>query len=170
MPKCRWVAPAGRRLAGVSRASVRPFVKPRPDYTCSNDTPALQPPATTAPVRAVPCWQDTTLMLRGGAMRVRLRIESVLLQAGTRMRVYVHEKRVRRPASMECSVMPLCCLVHSSRLTPSGHPKLLPPRVRDCIRRCRAPIASSHGVSVLRPCVSTASARISSACQALCTV
>ena len=54
-----------RRLAGVSRASVRSFVKPRPDYTClllacSNDTPALQPPATTAPVRAVPCWQDTT--------------------------------------------------------------------------------------------------------------
>ncbi len=90
MPKCQWVAPAGRRLAGVSRASVRSFVKPRPDYTCSNDTPALQPPATTAPVRAVPCWQDTTLVLRGGAMRVRLRIENVLLQAGTRMRVYVH--------------------------------------------------------------------------------
>ena len=90
MPKCQWVAPAGRRLAGVSRASVRSFVKPRPDYTCSNDTPALQPPATTAPVRAVPCWQDTTLVLRGSAMRVRLRIESVLLQAGTRMRVYVH--------------------------------------------------------------------------------
>ena len=79
-----------RRLAGVSRASVRSFVKPRPDNTCSNDTPALQPPATTAPVRAVPCWQDTTLVLRGGAMRVRLRIENVLLQAGTRMRVYVH--------------------------------------------------------------------------------
>ena len=90
MPKCQWVAPAGRRLAGVSRASVRSFVKPRPDYTCSNDTPALQPPATTAPVRAVPCWQDTTLVLRGGAMRVRLRNENVLLQAGTRMRVYVH--------------------------------------------------------------------------------
>jgi len=90
MPKCRRVAPAGDRLAGVSPASVRSFVKPCPDYTCSNDTPALQPPATTAPVRAVPCWQDTTLVLRGGAMRVRLRIENVLLQAGTRMRVYVH--------------------------------------------------------------------------------
>ena len=79
-----------RRLAGISRTSVRSFVKPRPDNTCSNDTPALQPPATTAPVRAVPCWQDTTIVLRGGAMRVRLRIENVLLQAGTRMRVYVH--------------------------------------------------------------------------------
>ena len=65
--QCRWVAPAGRRLAGVSRASVRSFVKYRPDYTCSNDTPALQPPATTAPVRAVPCWQDTTLVLREAA-------------------------------------------------------------------------------------------------------
>ena len=97
MPKCQWVAPAGRRLAGVSRASVRSFVKPRPDYTCSNDTPALQPPATTAPVRAVPCWQDTMLVLRGGAMRVRLRIENVLLQAGTRMRVYVHGATTRRP-------------------------------------------------------------------------
>ena len=72
MPKCQWVAPAGRRLAGVSRASVRSFVKPRPDYTCSNDTPALQPPATTAPVRAVPCWQDTTLVSRGGQGATRL--------------------------------------------------------------------------------------------------
>ena len=30
------------------------------------------------------------LVLRGGAMRVRLRIENVLLQAGMRVRAYVH--------------------------------------------------------------------------------
>ena len=42
MPKCRRVAPAGRRLAGVSPASVRSFAKPRPDYASSNHTPALR--------------------------------------------------------------------------------------------------------------------------------
>ena len=40
--KCRRVAPAGRRLAGVSPASVRSFAKPRADYASSNHTPALR--------------------------------------------------------------------------------------------------------------------------------
>ena len=74
---------------------------------------------------------------------------------------------LRRPVPMECSAC-LCAASCTPLVSQSGHPKLLPPRACDAVRRCRAPIASSHDVSVLRPCVSSASAHISSAWQALC--
>ena len=71
-----------------------------------------------------------------------------------------------RPASIELHRLPLCCLPCSSRLT-KWTSQATASRARDAVPRYLAPIASSHGVSVLRPCVATASARISSAWQAL---
>ena len=88
--KCRWGSgrPSfGRRLARVGtlirQISSRLHLLQR--HTC----PSASRNHCTSACRAVLAGHNACVE-RGGAMRVRLRIENVLLQAGTRMRVYVH--------------------------------------------------------------------------------